>query len=82
MSLICPHCQQKTLRIRSSRQTFYTLKRIWVQCTNLHCGFTGSGYTEITHQISAPAHANSEVKLAPYHKYEPLKTKTPQEHAE
>lgn len=63
MSLNCPHCRQSTLRIRSSQQEHPTLRRIWVQCTNVHCGFTGSGYTEITHEISAPAYVNREVKL-------------------
>ncbi len=63
MRLTCPHCQQNTLRIRSSQQQLSTLRRIWVQCINVHCGFTGAGHTEITHQINAPAVLNTAIRL-------------------
>lgn len=65
MSLICPHCLSKTLVIRSSSQECPTLNSIWVQCQNLDCGFTGKGYTEITHETSPSAIPNPSIQLKP-----------------
>lgn len=65
MSLVCPHCMKKSLVIRSSNQECPTLKSIWVQCQNLDCGFTGKGYTEITHETSPSAIPNQNIRLKP-----------------
>lgn len=63
MSLICPHCLQKSLIVRSSSQECPTLRSLWVQCKNVDCGFTGRGYTEITHEISPSAIPNHSIQL-------------------
>lgn len=63
MSLICPHCLQKTLIIRTSSQELPVFRKIWVQCQNIECGFTGAGHTEITHEISPSAMPNNQIQL-------------------
>lgn len=63
MSLTCPHCLQKSLIVRSSAQECPTLRSLWVQCKNVNCGFTGRGYTEITHEISPSATPNHQIQL-------------------
>ena len=59
----CPHCQATTLRIRSSQQNHPLLKKIWLQCPNLMCGFTCGGHIEITHTISPSAMPNPSIHL-------------------
>lgn len=61
--LLCPHCESTNLRIRSSQQEHKLLKRIWLQCPNLFCGFSCGGNIEITHELSPSATPNPAVQL-------------------
>lgn len=58
----CPHCES-FLMIRSSEQESPLVKRIWLQCRNLACGFTAQGFLSIECEISPPAVPNEEVNL-------------------
>ena len=60
--ILCPHCKTANLRIRSSQQHHLLLKRLWLQCPNLECGFTCGGNLEITHQLSPSAVPNLNVQ--------------------
>ncbi len=60
--LYCPHCSAK-LTIRSSKQQHVLLRSIWLQCSNVMCGFTGAGIIEITHQISPSSQKNPDINL-------------------
>lgn len=61
--LLCPHCKAANLQIRSSIQEHILLKTLFLQCRNVHCGFTGRGNIEITHEISPSAIPDCNVKL-------------------
>ena len=61
--ILCPHCRLANLRIRSSEQVHPLLKKIWLQCDNLHCGFTCGGNIEITYQISPSVIPNCNIRL-------------------
>lgn len=58
----CPHCES-SLIIRSSEQDSPLVKRIWLQCRNLACGFTAQGFLSIECEISPPATPNPKVNL-------------------
>ena len=61
--LLCPHCKAANLQIRSSIQEHILLKTLFLQCRNIHCGFTGRGNIEITHEISPSAIPDANVNL-------------------
>lgn len=61
--LLCPHCKAANLQIRSSIQEHILLKTLFLQCRNVHCGFTGRGNIEITHEISPSAIPDANVNL-------------------
>ena len=58
----CPHCGSPT-RSRSTRLVTSTLREIYLQCTNLHCGASFGAQFAITHQIAPSARPNPEVRL-------------------
>ena len=59
----CPHCEQNSLRVRSSKQPHPLLKIIYFQCKDINCGFTCQANLEIKHQISPPALANPNINI-------------------
>ncbi|WP_227515681.1 ogr/Delta-like zinc finger family protein [Acinetobacter qingfengensis] len=61
----CPHCGEK-LKIRSSKRQHILLKQIWLQCTNIKCGYTCAGNIDITHQLSPSAIPNPKITLETY----------------
>lgn len=61
--LLCPHCKESNLQIRSSIYEHPLLKTIFLQCKNVLCGFTCSGKIEITHEISPSALHNASIQL-------------------
>lgn len=63
MSWICPHCKQKTIRIRTSRNEHILLRRLWVQCQNLSCGWTGTYNCECDGELSPSATPDPAIKL-------------------
>jgi len=58
----CPHCGE-SLWIRSSEQVDPLLKRLYGQCTNLHCGFTAQGFLTWDAELSPSAMPNPEIHL-------------------
>ena len=58
----CPHCES-SLIIRSSEQESPIVKRIYLQCKNLACGFTAQGFLSIESEISPPANPNRKINL-------------------
>lgn len=63
MAWICPHCKQKTVRIRTSRQEHILLRRLWVQCQNLKCSWTGTFTCECDGELSPSATPDPRVNL-------------------
>lgn len=63
MAWLCPHCNQKTLRVRTSRQEHLLLRRLWVQCNNLNCGWTGIYSCECESELSPSATPNPSIKI-------------------
>lgn len=63
MAWICPHCKQKTVRIRTSRQEHILLRRLWVQCQNLKCSWTGTVTCECDGELSPSATPDPRVNL-------------------
>lgn len=61
--MCCPHCEQNSLRVRSSKQPHSLLKIIYFQCKDVNCGFTCQANLEIKHQISPPALANPNINI-------------------
>ena len=58
----CPHCGE-SLWIRSSEQVDPLLKRLYGQCTNLHCGFTAQGFLTWDAELSPSAVPNPNIHL-------------------
>ena len=58
----CPHCGE-SLWIRSSEQVDPLLKRLYGQCTNLHCGFTAQGFLTWDAELSPSAMPNPNIHL-------------------
>ena len=58
----CPHCSS-ALWIRSSEQVGPLLKRLYGQCTNLHCGFTAQGFLTWEVELSPSATPNPNINL-------------------
>ena len=59
----CPHCEQNSLRVRSSKQPHPLLKIIYFQCKDVNCGFTCQANLEIKYQISPPALVNPDINI-------------------
>ncbi|WP_196296427.1 ogr/Delta-like zinc finger family protein [Moraxella bovoculi] len=63
MAWVCPHCKQKTVRIRTSRDEHILMRRLWVQCQNLSCGWAGTYNCECDGELSPSATPDPQVKL-------------------
>ncbi len=50
-------------RISSSEQVDPLLKRLYGQCTNLHCGFTAQGFLTWDAELSPSAMPNPNIHL-------------------
>lgn len=58
----CPHCGE-AFQIRSSEKETSLLRRLWGQCTNVHCGFTAQGFLTWDIELSPSANPNPEINL-------------------
>lgn len=58
----CPHCNE-SMWIRSSEQVDPLLKRLYGQCTNVHCGFTAQGFLTWDAELSPSSNPNPEINL-------------------
>ncbi|WP_323842933.1 ogr/Delta-like zinc finger family protein [Moraxella sp. Pampa] len=76
MPWICPHCKQKTVRVRTSRTEHILLRRLWVQCQNLSCGWTGTYHCECDGELSPSATPDPAICL-PQGKQPPSQNSTP-----
>ncbi|STY82504.1 MULTISPECIES: ogr/Delta-like zinc finger family protein [Moraxella] len=68
MRWICPHCKKNSVRIRSSRQEHALLRRMWVQCTNLSCSWSGTMSCEYDGEMSPSGIPDSNIKLPQRHR--------------
>lgn len=67
----CPHCGLSHLQIRSSKQQHPLLKLLYLQCTNVKCGFTCQAHFEIKTQLSPSGQPNPEVKIPSIKRLDP-----------
>lgn len=58
----CPHCQS-TAVIRTTKKLHNLLKRSYIQCSNVHCGWTGVAHIEIVGECSPSATPNPQIQL-------------------
>ncbi|UTO04798.1 ogr/Delta-like zinc finger family protein [Moraxella sp. FZLJ2107] len=62
--LTCPHCEQRTLFVRTSRQITPLYREEYLQCANVECGWVGYGAREILWETSPSAKPNPNIKIA------------------
>lgn len=62
MSMPCPHCSA-TAYVRSSRLMSPISKEMYYQCSNLECGHTFVGVTEVVRTLSPSACPNPSVQI-------------------
>lgn len=58
----CPDCGARIIR-RTSEVVHPLLQKFYIVCTNLACGATYLGNSEITHRLSPPTNPNPEISL-------------------
>ena len=64
VAITCPACNSAVRIKRSERVSQRTRQYQLLQCTNVLCGWSGSGVFEITHTISPP-NTRYQVALLP-----------------
>lgn len=63
MRVLCPACGEKA-RVQTSREISLTTRRVYCQCTNEACGWSGSALVAITHTLT-PSRLRDQVHRLP-----------------
>lgn len=58
----CPHCRFPAV-IRGSELVHELLRKEWLQCSNVACGWTGASDSELAYELSPSAMPNPNVRL-------------------
>lgn len=58
----CPHCGSY-FPVRSSYEESPILRRVYLQCTNIECGFSAQAFIEIKYELSPSGAPNPEITL-------------------
>ena len=58
----CPHCGSY-FPVRSSYEESPILKRLYLQCSNVLCGFSAQAFLEIRFELSPSGAPNPEINL-------------------